>query len=117
METFLSKHNLIMENKLAFFMTQLKNHLTRNSIPYMMFQYVDNPEDVLCHFTNRVYINIFGNALGHSDVNIYIGENKELVAVSLTEVTSALLRISNLLGQLYGVDYKEVKLLNSEYNK
>ena len=106
-----------MEDKLVFFITQLKNHLTQNNIPYMMFQDVDNPDDILCHFTNRIYINIFGTSLGHSDVNIYTGENKELIAVSLNEVTSALLRITNLLGQLYGIDYKKVELLNSTYNK
>lgn len=117
METFLNKHNSIMEDKLTFFMSQLKNHLTRNNIPHMIFQNVDNPDDILCHFTNRIYINILGTALGHSDVNIYTNKNKELVAVSLNEVTSALLGITNILGQLYGVDYKEVKLLNPIYNK
>lgn len=106
-----------MESRTTFFITQIKSQLNLNNIPYMIFQEADNPEDIQCNFSNRIYINILGNSLGHSDVNIYIGENKELIAVTLNEVTNSLLNICNLLKQLYGVTYKKVEILNPMYNK
>ena len=103
-------------DKNQFLVGQLTSWIAKYGIPCLTIKegYVKSGDAAAqgIVYDEQLFFMTSDSRLGHSSTMVYTNK-KELVAVSLDEVSDTFLSITKAIGELYGVRYKEIRKLNT----